>query len=238
DRVSGGKLRVSAKQFSDKLPSRTTLRDIAEEGFSGHALTLMGVELLVGSSASQKAGAWQQGAFPLGLRDLIKHAWGVDAVVTYQQTWRPLPTSVHAGRVVLILFGAVLAVWTYWSSRRRQRPRWLGVLPLAASGGVIALLGLLAIGARLYSDYPEFSSNFAPLILFPGDAALALMPARVRQKYVLVRVGVIALLLLLSFISVLKQPLLSLALFALLPLLASLCPTTSDHAMPEAPDSP
>lgn len=213
DEASGGKLRKSGASMT-----KVSLRTVAEEGFSGRALALVGVELLIGASAGERADSWQHAAFPRGLKNLVHDAMGAPGTIVYEQSWTPLATSIHAGRLVLVLFSLMLC-GALWLTHRRSGPDgepWRKV-----AGGVcfgFAGVGILGLTLRFVSDYPEFSSSWLSVVFFPLDAALPWVQGVVRRRYLQARLGVVAVLALLSVFSFIAQPLLIQCLVVGLPL--------------------
>jgi hypothetical protein len=70
----------------------------------------------------------------------------------------------------------------------------------------------------LTTRIPEFADNWVALVLLPTDALLAFLPARLLPRYLTVRLGMLALLALLSATGIVAQPLVDVCVFAALPL--------------------
>lgn len=208
--VTSGKLKNSGQGRGKR-----TTRSLAEEGFSGRVLLLAAMNLFVGSAADELPSAWERAFLPLELRDLLTETLGAKPEVVYQQTWSPLPTSVHAGRGLLAVLGLLLAGLVLVAARKG------GVFKTVSHhvvGIVLALPGILGLGLRFYSSYPEFSSSWAPLLLLPTDLCLGFLTERARMRYVAARLGVVFLLTVFSMVGFIAQPLLWVGLFAALPL--------------------
>ncbi len=212
DEASGGALRSGPPK-----PGPKSFRAFAEEGFSGHPLALIGVQLLVGASADAPTTSYQRAAFPRGLAVLVRDAMGAESTTVYQQSWTPLATSPHAGRLLLVLFGLGTGTALWFVRRRFGRGkhwfglvRWIGI----AFGG----LGTWTLLVKFISDYPEFSSNWVPVVFFPLDVAIGWMNVDVRRRYIQTRLSILGVLAALSLASVVAQPLLIPALVVALPL--------------------
>ena len=196
-----------------------TLREFAKQGFTGRMLSLLGLELLIGGSADQKTTAWERAGFSEGLKALVLQRFGVKAHVVYAQSWKPPPTSVHAGRALLFLLCVSLSGGLLWARRRHggaDGVQWRVCVGIYAA--LIALVGLLALGLRFYSSYPEFATNWAPVVFLPFDAALPWLGASLRKHYVVGRLASLVLLGALALFSILSQPLVGMALFVGIPL--------------------
>lgn len=213
DEFSGGRLRGEGS-----APTGSSLRAIAEQGFSGQVLLLSGMELLVGSSADKATSEWQRGAFPEGLSALVDRRLGVKEHLVYKQTWLPLPTSIHAGRVLLFAVCAFVCGALLWARRQGGVTSTAWRRAVCAFGVLVAGIGLLSLLLRFYSVYPEFASSWTALIFFPLDAALPWMGARARKRYIMGRLVLLVFLGSLSLLHFLVQPVVIVALFVGLPL--------------------
>lgn len=215
DELSGGVLRSAG---SGPVLAGASLRQIAEQGFSGQMLLLAGLELLVGSSADRATTAWQRGAFPEGLGSLVERSFGVQGHTVYKQTWNPLRTSTHAGRVFVLLMSVGLSGCLVWARRRGgvTSVKWRRTVGIV--GALVAGVGLLSLVLRFYSVYPEFDSSWTPLVFFPLDVALSWMGTAVRKRYIAGRLVALAFFASLSLLQLLAQPLVLVALSVALPL--------------------
>lgn len=231
DEFSGGKLRMEGSP-----PTGPTLRTSAEEGFSGQVLSLLGLELLIGASADEPTTAWERAAFPKGLKSLVEDRLGARSHQVYKQSWAPLPTSVHAGRGLILFLAALFCGVLLWAARKRgagglpetvgremrqsrgtsQSAAWQR--SIQTFGFLVAAVGVLSVALRFYSVYPEFKSSWTPLIFFPLDAALPWMKRKVRLRYISARLLCISILVLFSLFHLLAQPLVPVALFVALPM--------------------
>lgn len=219
DAFSGGQLKPKGSK-----PTGPTLRTVAEEGFSGQMFSLLGLELFIGASADAPTTAWQRAAFPKGLKALLEDRLGARSHRVYEQSWKPLETSVHAGRGLLLILAVALCLALLWAARERGTGSksvpggnaWFRSVQVF--GFLVAILGVLSFALRFYSVYPEFKSSWTPLIFFPLDAALPWMSPFVRQRYVGGRLLCVGLLAALSGAELLAQPLLPAAAFVALPM--------------------
>lgn len=213
DEASDGRLARVAS-----LEPAHTFRQLSEAGFSGRPLPLLGIALAVGGG--ERVGTpFERMFLPSGLSAGVASAFGAAPQRLHDRTAVALPTSVHAGRTLLLFIAVVLALGTFALARRGPRARMASVT-IACS--VLACAGLLVWALALVARYPEVSANWNLLVVVPFDLALPwLSPARARS-YVIARLGVVALVAVLSLVGVIAQPLIVTALFAALPLAAVL----------------
>jgi hypothetical protein len=152
---------------------------------------------------------------PVALRDAVEARLGAAPKRIYEHRGAEIATSTAAGRAGLVFLGAILAgVLVYCA---RKGPRWLR----ASLGGVGVLWGLLGVAVDvvpLLSRFPELGHSWVVLVLWPTDVVLGFLPPRWLARYLVVRLGVLALLLLLSAAGVIAQPLVGVCIFAGLPL--------------------
>lgn len=195
-----------------------SFRSIAEEGFTGQMLSLLGLELLIGASADESTSDWQRAAFPRGLKALVEDRLGVPGQSVYVQSWKPLETSVHAGRALLLFLSVALCVGLLWVSKKGGLGSAAWDRTVRAFGLLVATVGILVVALRFYSVYPEFESSLTPALFFPLDAALPWMKSKVRRRYIGGRLLCIGLLVALSLLHLLAQPLATVALSVALPL--------------------
>jgi hypothetical protein len=209
DQATGGKLR----QGADAPSSGPRFRVLSEQGFSGHLFELAGLALFLGSGADRQPTAWDAMFLPTGLRDAVAARLGAPPKQIYERREAVVPTSTQAGRVGLVLLGALLAgVIAYGTRKGRLR---------GAMGVASVLLGLLALvvdAVWLVSRIPEFGGNWVALVLLPTDAALAFVSPGLGRRYLGVRLGMLALLAVLSATGVIAQPLVAVCALAALPL--------------------
>ena len=211
DKVTSGKLHDGA----DVPSSGTRFRALSEQGFSGHMFELAGLTLFLGARADRQPTAWQAMFLPVGLRDAVAARLGVPPKQIYERREALVPRSVQAGRVALIFLGALLAGVIAYASRKS--PRALRVA-MGFAGLVLGLLGLTVDAVWLVSRIPELGGNWVALVLLPTDVLLAFLPTRVLPRYLAARLGMLALLAVLSATGIVAQPLVAVCVFAALPL--------------------
>jgi hypothetical protein len=128
-----------------------------------------------------------------------------------------VPTSPKAGRVGLVALGVLLAAAVVSVARKRER----GLR--AAIGVVGVLLGVLGLAVDvvwLVSALPEFGRNWVALVLVPTDALLAFLSPGLLRRYLVGRLGLVALLAAASATGIVAQPLLAVCALAAFPLAA------------------
>ena len=211
DKVTSGKLHDGA----DVPSSGPRFRALSEQGFSGHMFELAGLTLFLGARADRQPTAWQAMFLPVGLRDAVAARLGVPPKQIYERREALVPRSVQAGRVALIFLGALLAGVIAYASRKS--PRALRVA-MGFAGLVLGLLGLTVDAVWLVSRIPELGGNWVALVLLPTDVLLAFLPTRVLPRYLAARLGMLALLAVLSATGIVAQPLVAVCVFAALPL--------------------
>ena len=211
DRVTSGKLHDGA----DVPASGPRFRALSEQGFSGHMFELAGLTLFLGARADRQPTAWEAMFLPVGLRDAVAARLGVPPKQIYERREALVPRSVQAGRVALVFLGALLAAVIAYASR--GSPRALRVA-MGFAGLVLGLLGLTVDAVWVVTRIPELAGNWVALVLLPTDLLLAFAPARVLPRYLATRLGMLALLAVLSATGLVAQPLVAVCVFAALPL--------------------
>ena len=211
DQVTSGKLREGA----DVAAGGPRFRALSEQGFSGRMLELAGLALFLGGRADRQPTAWERMFLPVDLRDAVAARLGAQPKQIHERREAVIPTSTHAGRVALVLLGALLAGAVAYGARRS--PRGLRVA-MACTGLTLGLLGLAVDAVWLTTRIPEFAGNWVALVLLPTDVLLAFAPARVWPRYLGVRLGMLGVLAALSAAGVIAQPLVVVCAFAALPL--------------------
>jgi hypothetical protein len=212
DKVTSGKLHEGA----DVPASGPRFRALSEQGFSGRMFELAGLALFLGTRADRQPTAWEAMFLPAGLRDAVATRLGVPPKQIHERREAVIPRSVQAGRVALVFVGVLMAGAIAYASRKKS-PRALRVT-IGCVGLVLGLLGLTVDAVSLTTRIPEFADNWVALVLLPTDALLAFLPARLLPRYLTVRLGMLALLALLSATGIVAQPLVDVCVFAALPL--------------------
>ncbi|HEX3345988.1 MAG TPA: DUF4105 domain-containing protein [Polyangiaceae bacterium] len=211
DRATAGKLREDAGAPA----GGQRLRALSEQGFSGRVLELAGLALFLGSRADRVPTAWEAMFLPAGLRDAVATRLGAPPRQLHERREAVVPTSAQAGRVALVLLGALLAGAVAYGARRSARGLRIA---LGIAGVVLGLLGLAVDAVWVVSQLPELGGNWVALVLVPTDALLGFAPARLVRRYLGVRLGMLALLATLSATGLVAQPLVAVCLLAALPL--------------------
>jgi len=211
DAVTAGKLHDGA----DGPAAGPRFRARSEQGFSGRMFELAGLALFLGARADRQPTAWEAMFLPVGLRDAVAARLGAQPKQIYERREAVIPTSPQAGRVGLVVLGALLAGALAFAGRKG--PRALRVA-MASTGLVLGLLGLTVDVVWLLTRIPEFAGNWVALVLLPTDAALAFASPRLLLRYLAVRLGMLALLAALSATGIVAQPLVAVCVFAALPL--------------------
>jgi hypothetical protein len=220
DEASSGKLRAG----SDVVPPGPTFRDRCEEGLSGKALELAFVSMVIGARGSERPTAWELMFLPYELRDGVERRFGVKPEKLFEpREGIKLATSPSAGRIALVLLGVLLSSAVLFGARplrdaARATKRWRRTLTLV--GLVLATLGAIVWGVSLMSDIPEVQRNAVVAVLVPFDLLLGILPEGRLRRYLEVRLGVVVVVLVLSFTHVIVQPIVAIVVLAGLPLAA------------------
>jgi len=214
DRATSGKLHEGA----DVRSNGPRFRALSEQGFSGRMFELAGLALFLGTRADRQPTVWERMFLPVDLRDAVATRLGAEPKQIYTRREAVIATSPQAGRVGLVVLGVLLAAVI--ALRARKGPRALRIA-VGFAGLVLGVLGLAVDVVWLVTRIPEFAGNWVVLVLLPTDALLAFAAPRLWHGYLAVRLGMLALLAALSATGVLAQPLVSVCVFAALPLGAS-----------------
>jgi hypothetical protein len=214
DKVTSGKLHDGA----DAPASGPRFRALSEQGFSGHMFELAGLALFLGTRADRQPTTWERMFLPVDLRDAVTARFGAQPKQLHERREAVIPTSTQAGRVLLVLLGALLAGAIAYGARKSPRAQRLTT---GFAGMLLGLLGLTVDVVSLATRIPEFAGNWVTLVLLPMDALLAFAPRRIVSPYLAVRLGMLALMAALSAAGIVAQPLVAVCAFAALPLGAS-----------------
>lgn len=196
--------------------TQKTWRELCEEPFSGRILELSVLALAVGSPADDHPTAWEAMFLPFDLRDAVEARIGVKPEQLHERHHGlELRTSTNVGRGTLVLLGVFLSGFV-WSSSRK------GAAKLARSIRIVGItLGVVALALDLFAlvtVIPWVRANWALLVLWPTDAAFGFLKPDVRATYTKVRLGALALFVVLSLTHLIGQPLTAIGLFVALPL--------------------
>ena len=230
DGVLDGALRRAAA--SQSFPY--TLREIARQGMAEYPALVLLSDFPLGRRADRYPDMWYAMHQPMVLRDQVAEHLDVPPELIYQRRGPAFDVFHPLGRVWLLVVAlacALPAVIT-WSLGRFQR---LGLaLSILPAGLMATLMWFMAI----ISTLPELRWNETLLVLWPTDLALPFLSARNRARYGRVRVAWLALMLGLSLLGVLRQPLWAMIAFPLLPCAVAALPGLAGWLMrPGAPAS-
>lgn len=206
DEVTSGTLRKDS-EASDGAP----LRSFAEEGLRGRWIPLAALALGGGARLDRKSSEWERMAFPIDFMDSVEKRLNAPKERLFTRLDAPPPTSVHAGRVALLVLSGGLALFI----RRAKKTT------LRAKSGLVGLwlafLSLVPLAA-LSTSLPSLTPNWTLLLLPPTDLLFFARPGQILRRYGSVRAGSSLLLGLLSALGLIEQSLVAVSLVALLPL--------------------
>jgi hypothetical protein len=209
DDATGGALRSM-----DDPPGDKTFRDLARDGFFGMRIPLLITDIAMGRSTDRVPTYYERMFLPQYMREAVQKKFGIAPYVLYERKGPPPLDDGPSGRVLFALLILVLTA-PAWATRlwgRFQRTGLaIAVLPYAVLGAVLWFLAAISS-----LDYVRW--NETCLILMPTDVLLFafLSPDR-RRLYARFRVGLLALIALLQFVSVFRAPLLAPLLWPLIP---------------------
>lgn len=217
-----------------------TYRDLAREGFFGMPLFLIITDLAMGRATDHVPTYWERMFLPDYLREAAIPLWHAEPIAIYTRKGPPAlkeiekrlanpgispaeradleqhmeelktaPTGRLAFCIIIILLTAPA-----WATRLWGRFQRTG---LAIAVAPIALLGTVFWGLVVISPLPYVRWNETALALMPLDLLLLFLPPEKRKKYALGRVVMLGLMAGLLLINVLRQPLWSALLWALIP---------------------
>ena len=209
DKVTGGVLRRATE--SESYPY--TLREVTRRGTAEYPLLVLLSDFPLGRRADRYPSMWEAMHLPDVLSEQVTRHLGVQPELIYERQGRSFNITRPLGRVWLLVIALVCAVPAVvtWRLGRFQR---LGLALSILPGGIMAtVMWFMAI----ISTLPEIRWNETLLVLWPTDLALPFLSAGMRAKYGRVRVAWLALMLGLSLVGVLRQPLWAVIAFPLLP---------------------
>lgn len=206
DEVTSGTLRKDS-EASDGAP----LRSFAEEGLRGRWIPLAALALGGGARLDRKSSEWERMAFPIDFMDSVEKRLNAPKERLFTRLDAPPPTSVHAGRVALLVLSGGLALFI-WRAKKTTLRAKSGLVGLW-----LAFLSLVPLAA-LSTSLPSLTPNWTLLLLPPTDLLFFARPGQILRRYGSVRAGSSLLLGLLSALGLIEQSLVAVSLVALLPL--------------------
>lgn len=206
DEVTSGTLRKDS-EASDGAP----LRSFAEEGLRGRWIPLAALALGGGARLDRKSSEWERMAFPIDFMDSVEKRLNAPKERLFTRLDAPPPTSVHAGRVALLVLSGGLALFI-WRAKKTTLRAKSGLVGLW-----LAFLSLVPLAA-LSTSLPSLTPNWTLVLLPPTDLLFFARPGQILRRYGSVRAGSSLLLGLLSALGLIEQSLVAVSLVALLPL--------------------
>jgi hypothetical protein len=200
DLAVGGRL----KRETGALHAGPSFRDYAKRGFTGRPLLLIAANLLLGRPADRRTSVWEAMFLPDILRDAITQNLGARPEEIYARRAPLTEGPLWMGDLLLALTGVLLALLSIGA--RRVGPR-LGRAVLSLSGIVLGTIGLLIWSLALASSFVELRYNELACVLVPFDMVLVLLRGTWVERYLRLRLMVIALATALWLAGILVQPL-------------------------------
>ena len=218
----GGKL-AAMKEPTDGR----TFRDLAREGFYGMTVPLLVTDVAMGRATDRVPTYWERMFPPQYLREAVAKLWNIEPIAIYTRHGEPPSTDDASGRGWFVLLILILTAPAWLT-------RLLGKLPrtgLAVSVIPYVLLGSALTFLAIISPLRYIRWNELCLVLFPLDILLLVLPVARRRGYALVRLAMLAVILVLSVVGVVGQPVLVPLLWAAIPLaVAGLWPAPAARA--------
>ena len=178
-----------------------TFRQYARQGFAGGWPMLVVTDLLLGRPADRRTTTWTAMFLPAELRAIVANRLDAPPKLILAGSVRPPPGATWLALPAFFAFGLILSIIVILATRKpvaRRASLW----PTAIVLGLIALLlDLLAV----LSTFPELRYNELLLAFWPTDFLLPLLTPRRRQRYVALRLAIVALIVILH-VGLLVQP--------------------------------
>jgi len=219
---------------NDSTSKGPTLRELCEEGLSGHLLELAALALVANPSIERQPGNYEAMLLPTKLRDGVEARFGAKPEKVHDREMVRLPTSTGVGRGLFVFLGFGLMFLVHWASRPGAKADGRTKLALRVVGLTQGGMGAVIALVSFLCAYPETRRNWVMLVLLPTDVALGFLPKHLVKHYALGRLIMLAALVVLEIAGVAQQRVIPIALFVGLPMLAAyLIPKTK--AAPTAP---
>jgi hypothetical protein len=210
DHATGGALHAS-----NDAPYPLTFREIGRRGLAGMPILLVLTDLLIGRQADDHPTVWQAMFHPDMFRQQIEARLGVAPRLLYKRRGPAFPTDGPSGRLEVLALALaftlplVLAQW----QRRFE------TAALAWTTLWLVVLGAIVWGPAIVSSIVGVRYNEAVFVAMPLDIALPFLPAGLRRRYALARIGLVVLSSFLVAIGVFHQPLWIVSLAVFLPMI-------------------
>ncbi len=233
DDATGNELR----KFAATTPTDgKTYRELARDGFWGMKGPLLITDIAMGRVTDRVPDYWERMFLPQFLREGVEKKWGIKPIILYQrqpELERPelagLDTKADAdgngladveedtehasGRVmlffILLLLTAPAIAGRYFGKLQRATMAF-AIIPQWLLGTILWFLAII-------SPLPYVMWNESLLVLLPLDLLLLILKPEKRKLYARGRVAMLGLYVLLNLIGVMKQPILMLVIWPLVP---------------------
>ena len=232
DDATGGALR----SLTDTETDGKTFRDLARDGFWGMRGFLLITDVAMGRVTDRVPDYWERMFLPQFLREGVEKKWGIKPIILFQrqpELERPElagtdtkadtdgnglmnveeDTEHASGRALLfflLLLLTVPAIAGRYFQRFQRSTLAFAILPQFLLGGILWFLAII-------SPLPYVMWNESLLVLLPLDLLLLILEPEKRKLYARGRVAMLGLYVLLNLIGVMKQPILMLVIWPLVP---------------------
>lgn len=213
-----------------------TYRELARDGFWGMKGALLITDIAMGRVTDRVPDYWERMFLPQFLREGVEKKWGIKPIILYQrqpELERPElagqntkadsdgngladveeDTEHASGRVMMffILFLLTLpAIAGRYFGRFQRSTMALAILPQWLLGTILWFLAII-------SPLPYVMWNESLLVLLPLDLLLMILKPEKRKLYARGRVAMLGLYVVLNLLGVMKQPILMLVIWPLVP---------------------
>jgi len=225
------------KSINDTPTDGKTYRDLARDGFWGMRGALLITDIAMGRVTDRVPDYHERMFLPQFLREGVEKKWGIKPIVLYQrqpELERPElagldtradsngngladveeDTDHQSGRVLLALILLLLtapAIAGRYFGRFQRSTLALAVIPQLLLGGILWFIAII-------SPLSYVVWNESLVVLLPLDLLLlAFLKGDKRKLYARGRVAMLGLYVLLNLIGVMKQPILMLVIWPLVP---------------------
>lgn len=188
DEATGGALRRST------VRNDRSYRDFAREGLGAfHWALVPGGDLILGRWVDQETDIYEAMFIPSVLADVVAAELGATPETVYERRGPTASSNVSTALVRFWVLALVIAALA-----------WLSPRGAVISIGLVALLGVAVWAGVLLSTWPELRVNELFLVFVPFDV---LLWGSSRQRYVVARLAVLAIVAVLALVGVFIQPL-------------------------------
>jgi hypothetical protein len=210
DQATGGALRAGSEA---RYP--LTFRELGYRGIADTPALQVVSDVVAGRQLDDAPTVWQAMFHPEIFRQQIEAKLGAAPRLLYKRRGPAFPVDGSSGRLGFFMVGLAFVVPLIVAQWRR-RFQTAAIVWLTLE---LVILGALVWGLVAVSSIVGVRYNEAVFVVMPLDVVLPFLGARRRRRYALGRIAVLAMVSLLAAVGVLHQPLWTLILVVLVPML-------------------